>query len=359
MVAHLKALHHIGSVGGVAIRVHVLTYLLPVAVLAYGAYRGVPSPGLLWLLAFVVAVVACVLLHEAAHAVAARACGVPVHDILLLPVGGAARLKRLPDTALREAGVVLAGPLANLALGLVMLPAALALPPAQRFFWEGNFTALAMLSSLAVFNLLVCALNLLPVFPLDGGRLLRAVLATRTTRLRATAYTAATARVLLLVALAFVTYRGDYLFILPLAYLFVVAGREVHLARAQQFLERERLGRHAHGVRVFGPSDTVADVLHQLERNGQSGAVIADECCPIGFVTPRLLRLSPDAAAPVGEMDMHPVVCHDSRASLKEISRQFSSHPRSVAIEELDGRPAGYLDLEGLSAAFEAYRRAR
>ena len=357
MVAQLKRLLHIGRVGGVPIRVHVLTYALPVLALAYGAYRGVGGAGLLWLLVFVVAVVACVLLHEAAHAWAARAVGVAVHDILLLPVGGAARLKRLPDTALQEAGVVLAGPLTNLALGLLLLPAVFALAPPERFLWEGNFTGPAVLASLAVFNLLVFGLNLLPFFPLDGGRLLRAVLASRTSRLRATAVTAAVARVCLLVAIAYVTYRGEYLLVLPLVYFFIVAGREVNLARVQQFLERESLGTYALGVRTFAPSASVADVRHQLARNGQAGAVIADECCPIGFVTPQLLELAPDPAAPVGSLEMHTVVCHDSHATLKAISRQFSSHPRSVAIEEMDGRPAGYLDLDGLTAAFEAYRK--
>ena len=355
----MKRLHHIGRVGGVPVRVHVLTYALPAVALAYGAYRGVAGAGLAWLLAFVVAVVACVLLHEAAHAMAARAFGVRVHDILLLPVGGAARLKRLPDTALQEAGVVLAGPLANLVLGLALLPAVFALAPSQRFFWDGNFTGPALLASLAVFNLIVCGLNLAPVFPLDGGRLLRAMLTQWTTRLRATMITSAVARLLLLVGIAYVTYLGEYLFVLPLGYFFVVAGREVNMARVQQFLESQTLGRYAQGVRVFDPSATIADVLHQLERNAQAGAVIADACCPIGFVTPQLLFGAPDPAEPVGTLEMHTVVCHDSHVALKDISHQFSSHPRSVAIEEMDGRPAGYLDLDGLSAAFEEYREGR
>ena len=359
MVAQLKRFHHIGRVGGVLLRVHVLTYLLPILALGYGAFRGVAGAELLWLLAFVVAVVACVLLHETAHALAARAFGVAVHDILLLPIGGAARLERLPDTGLQEAGVVLAGPLTNLVLGLLLLPAVFALAPAQRFLWEGNFTGPALVASLAVFNLIVFGLNLLPVFPLDGGRLLRAVLSSRTSRLRATRITAAVARLATLAGIAYVTYLGEYLFVLPLGYFFVVAGREVHLACVQQFLEGEQLGTHARGVRVFDPSAPVADVLHQLERNRHAGAVIADECCPIGFVTPRLLHRAPDPQAPVGTLEMHTVVCHDSHVSLKDISQQFSSRPRSVAIEEMDGRPAGYLDLDGLTAAFEAYRVGR
>ena len=352
----MKGLSHIGRLGGIPVRVHWLTALLPVGALAYGAYRGIEPAGLAWLLAFVLGVITCVLFHEAAHAWAARYFGVQVHDILLLPVGGAARLRRLPDTPLQESGVVLAGPLVNLLLGLLLLPVAYALPDEQRYFWEGHFTAATAVATLAVFNLIVFAINLAPVFPLDGGRLLRALLSARMPRLRATKIAAAVARFVVLAALALVVYLGDSLLVLPLLYFFVVAGREVHLATVQQFLESESLGRHAAGVRVFDPAEPIGELLHQLERNGQAGAVIADECSPIGFVTAELLRRAPDPSVHVGDLEMHMVVCHDSHATLKDISRQFSRHPRSVAVEELDGRPAGYLDLDGLSAAFEHYR---
>ena len=352
----MKGLHHIGRLGGIDVRVHGLTYLLPVGALAYGLYRGIDPAGLGWLLGFVLGVVTCVLLHEAAHALAARYFGVGVHDILLLPVGGAARLRRLPDTPLQEGAVVLAGPLTNLGLGLLLLPVAYALPAEQRFLWEGQFTAATAVATLAVFNLIVFAVNLAPVFPLDGGRLLRALLSTRMPRLRATKAASAVARLTVLAAIAVVVYLGDYLLLLPLLYFFVVAGREVHLATVQQFLESEPLGRHAAGVRVFDPAVPVGEVLRQLERNGQAGAVIADECSPIGFVTREMLARAGAPERHVGDLEMYMVVCHDSHATLKEISRQFSRHPRSVAVEEMDGRPAGFLDLDGLSAAFEAYR---
>lgn len=301
-------------------------------------------------------VLVCVLLHEFGHALTARYFDVGVHDVLLLPIGGAARLERLPETVTQEGLVVFAGPLVNLLIGLLLLPVLYSLPEGERFFWEGDFTAGATVASLAVFNLIVFAVNLIPVFPLDGGRLLRSVLTNWMPRLRATKVSAVVGRLLLLVAIAFVVWKGDYVFVLLFGYLFMLAGREVHMASVQHFLEGDQLGRHAHAVRVFDPSVSIADVLHQLERNGHHGAVIADECCPIGFVTSPLLVTAPDKTRHVGDLEMLTVVCHDSHTPLKELSRQFACHPRSVAIEEIDGRPAGYLDLDGLSAAFEEYQ---
>ncbi len=341
---------------GIPIRVHALTYALPLLALGYGLWRGLSMPGMLWLEALVLGVLVCVLLHEFGHALAARYFKVGVHDVLLLPVGGAARLERLPGTAAQESFVVFAGPLVNLLIGLLLLPVVYVLPEGERFLWEGNFSARATLASLAIFNLIVFAVNLMPVYPLDGGRLLRSVLTNWMPRLRATEVSAFAARILLLVGIAFVVWRGDYVFVLLFGYLFMLAGKEVHMASVQQFLEGDQLGKHAQAVRVFDPSVPIADILHQLERNAHGGAVIADECCPIGFVTVKLLRRAPDPTRHVGDLEMLTVVCHDSHTPLKELSRQFACHPKSVAIEEIDGRPAGYLDLDGLTVAFEAYQ---
>ena len=352
----MKALHQIGTLAGIPIRVHALTYTLPLLALGYGLWRGLSVPGMMWLEVLVLGVLVCVLLHELGHALAARYFNVGVHDVLLLPVGGAARLEKLPRTAAQESFVVFAGPLVNLLIGLLLLPAAYFLPESERFLWEGNFTAAATVASLAVFNLIVFVVNLVPIFPLDGGRLLRSVLTNWMPRLRATEISSIVARLLLLIAIAFVVWRGDYLFVLLFGYLFVLAGREVHMASVQHFLEGDQLGQHAYAVRVFDPGVPICDILHQLERNAHTGAVIADECCPIGFVTVSILRAAPNPHVHVGDLEMLTVVCHDSYAPLKELSRQFACHPKSVAIEEIDGRPAGYLDLDGLTAAFEQYQ---
>lgn len=337
-------------------RAHLLTLLLPIGAIAYGLWFGLGLSGILWLEGLVLAVIVCVLLHELGHAWVARRLKVPIHDILLLPLGGAARLEKLPSTAAQEAAVVFAGPLVNLVLGLLLLPAIFAMEHGERMLWEGNFSILAALASLSIFNLLVFVINLLPTFPLDGGRLLRALLTRWMSRLEATRTTAMVGRVVLLALIALAIWKGEYFIALLPSYLFLIAGKEVHLAMVQHFLEQETLGEYALAVRVFDPWVPIEDVLHQLRRNDQLGAVVADECSPIGFVTLPMLMAVTEPSRHVGDLEMLTVVCHDSDAELRRLSHQFASLPHSIAIEEIDGRPAGYMDLDALGAAFEKYQ---
>ncbi len=352
----MKTLYPLGRIGGIRVQIHLLTLALPIAVIGYALWRGMSMVGMAWALVLVLAVLGCVLLHELGHALMAKYFRVSVHDILLLPIGGAARLDGLPKSPLQEAMVVFAGPFVNLLLALACAPALLG-NTSPTYLWQGGYDVRSTLATLAVFNFLVFLVNLVPAFPLDGGRLLRALLSQWHSRLRATKLVTATARLFVLAGLGYAIYRGEYLFLLPLVYLFIEAGREVHLVSVQHFLESKRLGEFALPVRVFDPGVEIAEVAHQLQRNSQQGAVIADECSPIGFASLEMLQRAADPTKHVGDLELLTVVCHDSDADLRTLSHQFACHPHSVAIEEIDGRPAGYLDLEQLGNAYEAFAK--
>lgn len=166
----------LGTLAGIDTQVHA-SFLLVVLWAAWAAYSGAGT-GLAVVLgvSFLLAVFGSVLLHELGHALMARRFGIATRRIVLLPIGGVAQLEGQPRTPRQELAIALAGPAVNvlIAAGLFMLTAG------------GMPSLFGLLGSLMVANLWLAGFNLLPAFPMDGGRALRALLATRMGGVRAT-----------------------------------------------------------------------------------------------------------------------------------------------------------------------------
>lgn len=173
----------VGSIAGIALYLHA-TFLLLLAWVAIGEYQTSRSAGAAFVgVLFVIAVFATVVLHELGHALAARRYGIATRDITLLPIGGVARLERMPREPRQELVVALAGPAVNVVIAVILyfslrvtggIPAFVdAASLGEGFLQRGFFARL-----LAV-NLWLVLFNLIPAFPMDGGRVLRALLAMR------------------------------------------------------------------------------------------------------------------------------------------------------------------------------------
>ena len=175
----------IGSFKGTVVRVHyTLLFLLAWIALAYYAAGGARAAvsGLV----FVVLIFACVTAHEFGHVLTARRFGVKTPDIVLLPIGGASRMEEIPEDPRQEAIIGIAGPLVSLAIGGILVLVLGRFPSAADFTPEALNAGVVPLAQLALLNLVLAAFNLLPAFPLDGGRILRAALAAKMGRVRAT-----------------------------------------------------------------------------------------------------------------------------------------------------------------------------
>ncbi len=175
----------IGTFAGIGVYIHA-TFLLLMGWIAFSHWMRHQSllPTLTGI-AFILAVFLCVVLHEYGHALTARRFGIGTKDITLLPIGGLARLERMPDKPNQELWVALAGPAVNMALaavlGLYLLVSGHFEPVNQIGVTHGDF-----LERLLFANLFLVGFNLIPAIPMDGGRVLRALLAKRMEHARAT-----------------------------------------------------------------------------------------------------------------------------------------------------------------------------
>src|SRR5438876_7848698 len=168
-------------IAGIQLRIHI-TFLLLIVWLAFGYYSQGGSAVAASRVIFILLLFLCVVLHEFGHAFAAKAFGINTPDITLLPIGGVARLERMPEEPMQEFIIAVAGPAVNvvIALGLYLVIGTRGLlNPATV---QGG----DLIAQLLTINVVLILFNLLPAFPMDGGRVLRALLATRLSYARAT-----------------------------------------------------------------------------------------------------------------------------------------------------------------------------
>ncbi len=212
------------SVAGIGIYVH-WTFLLLIGwiVLAHVS-AGDDAAVIVQGVGFVLALFACVVLHELGHALTARKFGVQTRDITLLPIGGVARLERIPEVPFQEFLVAIAGPAVNVVIAGILFAAAVLLGTLGDVS-EVQLVGGSFLIKLMWVNIILVLFNMIPAFPMDGGRVLRALLATQMPRVRATHIAASVGQaVAILFALAGLMIPG--MFMLLFIALFVYLGAQ-------------------------------------------------------------------------------------------------------------------------------------
>jgi len=197
-----------------------------------------------WRLMLIVGLVVSVIIHELGHAFAAAAFQIRTRDITMYPFGGVASIEKLPEKPLQELVIAIAGPLMNFLIigfitaGLLLSGLSWDVNPAY-YFSLRRLTIQDYFIQLAQLNLLLAIFNLIPAFPMDGGRVLRAFLAMRLPHARATAI-AATVGQLFAVVFALLGLLGNPVLILIGFFVFVAAGNEKKAAEGQSILKGVR-----------------------------------------------------------------------------------------------------------------------
>lgn len=273
----------LGKLLGIDVYLH-FTFLLLLTFLGFYYWRASHSiAATLQGVAFIVALFGCVVLHELGHALMARRYGTQTRDITLLPIGGIARLEKMPEKPMQELWVALAGPAVNVVIAAVLLVGLTA---------TGGFTPLEEISAtggsfwqrLLLLNLTLVAFNLLPAFPMDGGRVLRALLAMRLGRRRATAIAANVGQGMAILFAIFGFFYNPFLIFIGI-FVYLGAQAEAGMVEMQSALAGLRV-RDAMMTRyrTLGAQDTLAKAVTELLAGSQQDFPVMKNEQPVGML---------------------------------------------------------------------------
>jgi Zn-dependent protease/CBS domain-containing protein len=274
----------IGQIGGVEIFVHFTFFLLLAWVGVSQWNEGQNAAAVLEGLAFVLAIFACIVLHELGHAFAARRFGIQTRDITLLPIGGVARLERMPDKPLQELWVAVAGPLVNIVIACSLL-AGLMLTATWIPITELQVGSGAFLNRLLLVNVLLVVFNMIPAFPMDGGRVLRAVLALSMDYTKATQIAASIGQGIALV-LGFIGFFGNPMLLFIAFFIWVGATQEASMVMLKTALSGIPARRAMlHDFHTIGPDDPLSVVIGLVLGGWQTDFPVVAENRVVGILT--------------------------------------------------------------------------
>jgi Zn-dependent protease/predicted transcriptional regulator len=342
----------IGSIAGTAVRIHI-TFLLFLVWISGAAYAAGGSSAAWTSVIFILLVFLCVLAHEFGHIFTARIFGVQTPDVVLLPIGGVARLERIPEKPSEEFLIAIAGPLVNVVIAGLLLTIGGADVSSNAAFAGLDNTRIPMVDKLAAVNLFLAIFNLIPAFPMDGGRVLRAALSARLGFVRATEIAAAIGQgAAFLLGFLGLFYNPILIFIAIFVYL--AASSEAHMV-ALRAVSRgiPVVAATMTKIATLKPDAPIEEAIQVLLQTSQSEFPVVDfDQKPVGLLTRgdiirALKELGPDAR--VSEAMTTDVISIDRRRPLEEAVKllQDRSAP-AVAVVEPDGRLVGLITTETL-----------
>ncbi|MEX0957404.1 MAG: site-2 protease family protein [Rhizobiaceae bacterium] len=339
------------TIAGTQLRVHV-TFFLILLWFAWLYYQdGGTAAAAVEGIFYVLAVFACVVLHEFGHVLVARRFGIRTPDITLLPIGGLARLERMPEEPRQEFLIAIAGPLVNVVIAAII------------FSWIGLTTDIeqliqvenpraGFLVKLAGINVFLVVFNLIPAFPMDGGRVLRALLATRMTWAQATQIAATTGQGLAFV-LGFLGLLYNPILIFIAIFVYLAAGAEAQNAQlrdvAASLMVSDVMVTEFRSLQL---GTTVDDAVEALMATSQSEFPVTDADGHFaGLLTRdamiRLLRTAgPDAPIDSAVVDIPQM---NGRQPLRECLRLMQEGgAAAVAVTDRAGALVGLMTRENL-----------
>jgi stage IV sporulation protein FB len=352
----------IGRFSGIDVKVH-WTFFLLLAFFAFIGYEASGSlVGALTATVTILALFFCVLLHEFGHSLVAQRLGIGIHSITLLPLGGISNFESLPEKPADEVKTTIAGPLVNVVLapiffGVGLLFGAVPRVPADPFMDIGSVGQFFFY--LGYLNVVLAVFNLLPAFPLDGGRILRALLATRLGAIRATDISSVVGKIFAAVFFLIGLISGNLLLAFVAAFIYIGANGEAQMVR-QQGLTRGLTVSDVMGTKprteTVTPYHTFGQVLDSVIHGYQEDFPVVDESGNlVGMLTRDEIMIaarSPERYSSVRDLMKTNVPTISSKADLFEDGLRIlqQSGLRALPVTE-NGELVGMLTIEDVGHA--------
>lgn len=341
----------IGSISGIRIRVHLTFVILLVWFGLAFWHEGGPQEAINGL-AYILLLFACVVLHEFGHILTARRFGAQTLDVVLLPIGGVARMKSIPEKPAQELAVALAGPCVNLVIAFVLI--SLIGPQSVIGGFAPPARNVPLLTQIAVANLILAVFNLVPAFPMDGGRALRALLSCWLGRAAATRLAARIGQALAVGFGAYGFLSGQPLLMLIAVFVYLGASAENQSTQMQQLARNLTLADTM--ITQFSTlpvtaciTDAVAVLIHSTQHDVP---IIDGVGKLIGLLTRnQILRAihdqRPDAV--VADLMRNDIPTLPSQAKFDDALKLMSDGLPLVAVGDASGRMVGMVTRESLA----------
>ncbi|MDX1388387.1 MAG: site-2 protease family protein [Acidobacteriota bacterium] len=311
---------------------------------------------------FLLALFGCVVLHELGHALMARRFGVRTQEIVLYPIGGVARLQQMPS-GIAEFLIAAAGPAVNVVIAAVLFVVLRLLGPVGHEVSWTMATLGSVASTLLVANIVIFGFNLVPAFPMDGGRMLRALLAILMGEQKATNIAALVGQGFAVVFGVVGLFQPNLLLVLIALFVFLGATQEAAFTRRRAvFIGRLARDAMITPVETLAPQDSLARATELLLDTRQQDFPVLDAWGRVVGVLsrPALLQGLAHGTADSAVLDAmdRDVMIYAQDAPLEEVLRGLQDEPGKPAIIVDDGEVLGMVTLENLAEFVEVARRA-
>jgi Zn-dependent protease/CBS domain-containing protein len=354
----MKLSFKIGSAWGIPIELHLTFILLIVAVLGYAIYFNDIYSFILIVFLFVF-----VLFHELAHSIIARRNGIQVRKIILYPIGGVSEIEEIPENPSIEWRMAISGPLTSIVMGAALLAIYYLIPTKIPLFPASSLVLSSgnLLQDLGYLNLLLGAFNLIPAFPMDGGRVLRALLAERMTFSDATKYATYIGRIFGIIMVV-IGLLFNFILILIGVFIYIGASEEAEQTIVSTTLASVRVKDVMQSeVGAVSPDQTIAEAIEIMFKARYHDALVEKDDVFQGVVTwNEIIKVRQDQRSNlrVEQMPIKNISTYPEEAVIEayKLMTREKIDLLPVVDKEIHTRVVGVLTSETVAAAYEKAR---